>query len=120
MVKTEEQKAQELLESEVTFSRLLIKVGSRTNRDTGEKFPTFKSLTKSGNLVIVHFNRTVSEVPQTNCTIVLRNDEDFNLVKKGKYLHAWVNHIYDTEAIFQENKFVEGAKKNNIKTEGLF
>jgi len=86
-----------------------IKVGQATNKETGEKFPTFRTTAKNGRFIRVKFRKEVENVPLNDCTVFCEQMK-CSLDTNRQYPILWIHEIDHTEALYQPNVAEEKAK----------
>jgi len=97
-------------ESNVTQVReIRVFVGSATNKNTGEKFPTFKTVGKDGRFIRVKFRKEVTNVPASDCNVFVKDDQ-ISVDGNRQYPVIWIHQIEKTEAIYQPNKQLEKTR----------
>lgn len=89
--------------------KLRLKVGQATNKATGEKFPTFKTIRKDGKFMNLRFRKEVENVPVSDCFIFVAN-ENCSIDKNRQYPVLWVHEIDHAEPLFQPNVQQETQK----------
>lgn len=102
-----EEKVEQNVEQNVEqkeFLEIEIDVQERTNHETGEKFLSFKGLSKKG-YIDLKFTRDVKdeEKPNHSCIIVVPVDK-INVNRKSKFPVAWVSQIKEVKEFeFKQN-----------------
>lgn len=87
----------------------------RETRDGSRKFMTYKAVQKDGTLIDCRFTKTVRNVPDKSCKIIV-NPNDANVDKSKLYPILWVKAI--DEVIYQDGS--KQSEANAKELEELF
>ena len=96
-------------EIEVVLRKFRVKVGKATNKETGEEFPTFRTIQKNGKFMKMKFRQVVEEVPKDDCFIFVEEGL-FSIDKNSQFPVLWIHAIHSTEVLYQPNRAVKASK----------
>lgn len=86
---------EELLEIEIDCTE-------RVNKETGEKFLSYRALSKKG-YIDLRFTKDVKKLPTHACKLIVPKDK-INVNRKSKFPVAWVSEIKEVKEFeFKQN-----------------